>query len=66
MPGGPCVHSVQSWARLADENIRNSITLLPFDGRSIGRKQIWRDLHQEAANFCMSDTADEETKYRKV
>ena len=40
MPGGPCVHSVQGKARQADENIRISIALGPFDGRSMGRIQI--------------------------
>ena len=40
MPGGPCLHSVKSKARLADENIRNSIALGPFDGRSMVRNVI--------------------------
>ena len=61
----PCVHSVQGKARQADENIRNSIALGLFDRWSMVRIQICRDVYQEAGHFCMSDTGDEETKYRK-
>ena len=65
-PGDPRVHSVQGKARQADENIRNSIALGPFDGPSIVRNVNWRDMHQKVANCCISNVADEEIKYRKV
>ena len=65
-PGDPCVHSVQGKARQADENIRNSIALGPFDGRSMVRIQICQDVRQKVANCCNLSIDDEETKYWRV
>ena len=52
--------------RQPDENIRNSITLGPFDGPSIVIIEIRLDVHQKVTNCCISKIADEETKCREV
>ena len=64
--GDPCVNSVRSQARQGAENIRNSIALGPFDGPSIGRIEIRRDLHQKVATCYISNIADEETNQQRI